>query len=88
MVLYFVGTPESALMIERVGFTGDKLIRVQEHPPDTNTCRLGTVCVAVTEGANLYEHGVVNAIDDSGNEWLLSPDFLNRFPRARWSERS
>ena len=37
VVLYFVGTPESALMIERVGFTGDKLIRVEEHPPDTKS---------------------------------------------------
>ena len=85
MVLYFVGTPESALMIERVGFTGDKLIRVEEHPPDTKDGQLGTVCVAVPDDLDLYEHGVVNAKNGSGNEWLLSPNFLNRFPRARWS---
>jgi len=85
VVLYFVGTPESALMIERVGFAGDKLIRVEEHPPDANHCQLGTVCVAVPDDVDLYQHGVVNATSESGNEWLLSPNFLNRFPRARWS---
>ena len=52
MVLYFVGTPESALMIERVGFAGDKLIRVEEHPPDANHCQLG-LCVSPCQTTTL-----------------------------------
>ena len=83
-MLYFVGTPESALMVERIGFTGDRLVRVEEHPPDENDGHLTTVYVAVPDGVDLYQHGVVSGRTHRGSEWMLSPCFLNQFPRARW----
>ena len=83
MVLYYIGTPEVALMIERVGFIGDALIRVEEHPPDTNDDLLIAIHVAVPDGVDLYEHGFVSGRTHKGSEWLLSARFLNQFPRAR-----
>src|SRR4051794_37077005 len=86
MVLYFVGTPEAASLVERVGFTGEKLIRVEEHSPQMDGGQFWTVSVAVPDDIDLYEHGVVSAQNGQGREWLLSPGFLNRFQRARLPE--
>ena len=84
MVLYFVGTPEVASLVERVGFPAGKLVRVQEHPPEKDDDQFETVCLAVPSDIDLYEHGVVSAITSQCREWLLSPNFLNKFQRVRW----
>jgi len=83
MLLYFVGAPEAALMIEQVGFEGDEFVRVEEHPPDADDNRLIAVHVTVPDGVDLYEHGLLSGRTHKGSEWLLSPRFLNQFPRAR-----
>jgi hypothetical protein len=88
VVLYYIGTPEAALMIERVGFTGDALIRVEERPPDRIDVFITAVQVSVPEGVNLHEHGLVSGRTHRGSEWLLPARFLNQFPRARWHRDS
>jgi len=50
VVLYYIGTPEAALMIERGGFTGDALIRVEERPLDRIDVFIAAVQVSVPEG--------------------------------------
>ena len=84
MVLYFVSTPRVASLVEQVGFPADKLVRVQEHPPEKDDDQFETVCLAVPSDIDLYEHGVVSAITPQCREWLLSPNFLNKFQRVRW----